>query len=311
MYVFSFFRELAPALHLAISTDMHKWTELNKQEPVLWSKVGAKYWRDPFIIKGKDGLFHLLCTDGWESRDIIHATSTNLVDWNHQDVIPVMEGYPTARNAWAPEACLDERSGNYFIFWSSTVDAAFPGDKGKPDDYKNHRIYGSTTSDFKRFSPSKPFFDPGYNCIDASISYHDGTYLMAFKDERGENSYKPSELARKHVLVARARSIDGPWEVGRQPISRTRIVDGEGNQKETWAEGPCVLFDKVSREWWVFFEYFRSHRYGGARSKDGITWQDVGDILHFPPHAKHGTIFEVHDRAVIEALEGINLPYDE
>ncbi len=55
---------MAPALHLAISDDLLTWKEITDEEPVLESKVGTKYWRDPFVIQAEDGTFHLLCTDG-------------------------------------------------------------------------------------------------------------------------------------------------------------------------------------------------------------------------------------------------------
>jgi len=302
MYCFCFFREMAPALHLAISDDLLTWTEITDEEPVLESKVGNKYWRDPFIIQAEDGTFHLLCTDGWASPDIVHASSRDLITWSPQGILPVMKDFPGTKNAWAPEACYDRQLKDYVIFWSSTVPSAFPDHLNKPDDYKNHRVYACRTKDFRVFSKTHLFFDPGFNCIDASINFHNGKYLMAFKDERGDDKYFPGEVARKHVLVAWSEALAGPWSVVPEPVSKSTGSDDVANDVKTWAEGPCVFFDARGKEWWIFYEYFRSRAYGAVRSKDGVHWTNVDNKLSFPPGVNHGTVFEVMDADVIRKL---------
>lgn len=303
MFCFSFFREMAPALHLAISDDLLAWNEITDEEPVLESNVGNLYWRDPFVIQAMDGTFHLLCTDGWSSPNIVHACSKDLLTWSPQGVIPVMKDFLDARNAWAPEACYDRQLKDYVIFWSSTVPSAFALPEDKPRDYLNHRIYACRTRDFRTYSRTRLFFDPGYNCIDASINFNNGKYLMAFKDERGDNPSFPGELARKHVLVACSEALAGPWSIVPDPVSRSSYDDDHANDVKTWAEGPCVFWDTRSREWWIFYEYFRSHRYGAVHSKDGVHWTNVDDKLSFPPGVKHGTVFEVMDADVIKKLK--------
>lgn len=310
MYVFSFFREMAPALHLAISDDLLHWRELNRQEPILESNVGVKYWRDPFIIQAEDGVFHLLCTDGWSSTNIVHASSKDLINWSSQELIPVMYDFPSAKNAWAPEAVYDRTKQEYLIFWSSNVPDAFPEHKDKPKTYENHRIYACTTKNFVTFSPTRIYFDPSFNCIDASINFRQGMYLMAFKDERGENPYFPTDLARKMVLTATAKSLDEKWQINYNPISKTTYSPITSNDKESWAEGPCVFWDNQTQKWWVFYEYFRKHQYGASFSVDGLNWTRIDEQLHFPEGAKHGTIFEVNNKIVIETLRKFDLPFD-
>ncbi|MBN2151449.1 MAG: glycoside hydrolase family 43 protein [Candidatus Lokiarchaeota archaeon] len=291
MYCFSFFREMAPALHLAISSDLLSWIEVTDEEPVLESNVGALYWRDPFIMRAEDGTFHLLCTDGWTSPNIVHASSRDLISWSEQDLLPVMHDFPGAKNAWAPEACYDREAGEYVIFWSSTVPDAFPEHPNKPTDYQNHRIYACRTKDFKAYTKTALFFDPGFNCIDASIDHDGSRYLMAFKDERGNNAYFPDEPARKHVLAAWSESLSSAWSVVDDPVSISSYGSGVSNDLRMWAEGPSVFWDARGKEWWIFYEYFRSQRYGAARSKDGLRWDNVDDKLSFPPGTKHGTVF--------------------
>ncbi len=84
MYLFSYFREFAPALHLAMSDDLLNWTDLSEEEPLLEPQLGERYWRDPCIFRDMNGVFHLFCTNSWHSQSIDHATSQNL----HRMVTP-------------------------------------------------------------------------------------------------------------------------------------------------------------------------------------------------------------------------------
>lgn len=316
MFVFSFFREFAPAFHLAISNDGLNWKELNNQEPILESQVGGKYWRDPFIFQDQQGLFHLFCTDGWASQYIAYASSNDLLHWSEQKLLHVMKDFPTAHNAWAPECCYDYERQEYLVFWSSTVEAAFPDHQNKPKDYQNNRIYATSTKDFITYSPTFLLFDPAFNVIDASItSRYDPIaakriYAMAFKDERGENSYFPNELARKHILIGQSDSPRGPWNITLSPISPSSFNTANENKKETWAEGPCILWNSRVQEWWVYYEYFRKHQYGLVTSLDSISWKNRDSDLHFPEAVKHGTIIEIQDKEVIKKLENAYTPYD-
>ena len=78
----SYFTTEDEALHLAASRDGHRFAVLNGGAPVLRSMVGTRTLRDPFVGLGPDGLFHLLATDGWTSRSIVHAVSADLRAWS-------------------------------------------------------------------------------------------------------------------------------------------------------------------------------------------------------------------------------------
>jgi hypothetical protein len=45
-------------------------------------------------------------------------------------------------------------------------------------------MYYVTTRDFKTFSQTRLFFDPGFNVIDATVIKSGKRYYMVFKDER-------------------------------------------------------------------------------------------------------------------------------
>src|ERR1700741_2676269 len=105
VYLFAYFKNNGEdGLHLAYSHDGLKWSTLKNDSSFLKPTVSKdKLMRDPCIIRGADGLFHMVWTVSWKDRGIGHATSPDLIHWSAQQYIPVMEQEPTALNCWAPE----------------------------------------------------------------------------------------------------------------------------------------------------------------------------------------------------------------
>ncbi|MBQ1584862.1 MAG: arabinosidase, partial [Muribaculaceae bacterium] len=122
-YVFTSFREPSTqGLQYLYSLDGLHWDTL----PGIWLRpmVGndttyvdawtgqvqaPKYYpdervmRDPSIVRGPDGTFHLVWTTQWMgSRGFGYASSPDLIHWSEQRVIDVMGDIPT-NNVWAPE----------------------------------------------------------------------------------------------------------------------------------------------------------------------------------------------------------------
>ncbi|HSB93005.1 MAG TPA: glycoside hydrolase family 43 protein, partial [Flavitalea sp.] len=183
VYLFSYFKGNGEdGLHLAYSRDGLQWTSLHNDSSVLKPIVGTdKLMRDPCIIRGGDGIFHMVWTTGWKDRYIGYASSSDLLNWSEQRTIPVMEHEPTARNSWAPELTYDKKNNEYLVYWSTTIPGHFKNE-GSEDNY-NHRVYFSSTKDFKTFTPSKILIDPGFNCIDATIVSDQDGYRVFLKDE--------------------------------------------------------------------------------------------------------------------------------
>jgi hypothetical protein len=269
-------------LRLAWSEDGYAWHPVNDAQPLLPPQVGeARLMRDPHLFTAGDGTFHLVWTTAWWGKSFGHASSDDLVNWSKQQAVPIMQHEPSATNVWAPEAVWDPQHERFVIFFASTVPERIAVIEG--DDH-NHRIYVTTTTDFVTFTAPKLFFDPGYNVIDSSIAWNeaDKTWVMFFKDER-----KFPE-AKKHLLIARAPSLDGPWEVFTESISG-----------RDWAEGPSAVFhDGV---WKLYFDRYTRGGYGLLTSRDLHTWTDETSKLKFPRGARHGTVIEV-PRAVVETL---------
>lgn len=260
-------------LHLASSPDGYRWTARNQGRPFLAPQVGNKLMRDPCLIQGPDGVFQLVWTTGWGDRVIGHASSRDLVRWSAQQAIPVMMHEPAARNAWAPELFYDEDQKQFLIFWSTTIPGRFPETDRTGDNGWNHRVYATTTRDFKTFTATRLFYDGGFNVIDATILKARGEHYLIVKDET-------KTPVKKDLRIARSAKAEGPYRDVSAPISIH------------WVEGPSAV--RIGEEFLVYFDHYTAPQYYGAlRSSDLVHWKDVSSEVHFPKGTRHGTVLRV------------------
>lgn len=288
VYLFSYFMGNGQdGLHLAYSYDGLKWAALNENKSFLKPEIGKdKLMRDPSIVPGEDGIFHLVWTSGWWDKIIGYASSRDLIHWSAQDSIPVMLHEPTAKNAWAPELFFDAKSKNYYILWASTIPGRFAEiEESEREKGLNHRIFAVKTKDFRKFSNTFLFFNPDFSVIDASILRVGKENWMFVKNE---NPSPP----QKNIRVVKVKNIKKgfPLEVS-EPIT-----------DKYWAEGPAPL--KVGEYVYVYFDKYRDHKYGAVRSKDGERWEDVSDLVEFPQGIRHGTAFTV-DETVLQNIQSV------
>ena len=86
--LFSYFTGQASGAHLALSTDGLHWKELNDGKPIIVPQIGSeKLMRDPCIHHGKDGIYRMVWTSGWQGKDIGYAESKDLIHWGEQKAI--------------------------------------------------------------------------------------------------------------------------------------------------------------------------------------------------------------------------------
>ena len=160
--------------------DMNGSTSSNLK-PVLKSAVGERGVRDPFMMRSPEGdTFYLIATDlsvytrgGW-NNNAGQATKTgshSIILWESHDLVHWSEGrqIEVARSdagmAWAPEMIFCEETGEYYIFFSSTV----LDDYSKGVDAKileRDCVYFTTTRDFVHFGETKKFI--------SNVKYPDG-----------------------------------------------------------------------------------------------------------------------------------------
>ncbi len=271
VYLSSFFREPdgKDGLHLAASRDGYRWREIGPASHTwLRSTLTDGCMRDPCLRQGPDGTFHLVWTTGSHDKGFGYASSRDLVHWSRPSWAPVNEKVAGARNTWAPETFYDAAKQRWLVFWSTTVS----DELSKPNADFDHRLYCATTTDFKTFSPTRLFCDPGFNCIDGTMLAAGGKFLLVLKDER---------RGRKNLHICTAPAPDGPWGPPSKPLPKPgRMV-----------EGPSGL--KVGDGYLIYFDVYSDDKYGAVCSRDLRTWQDVTAKVDFPPGIRHATMIEV------------------
>jgi hypothetical protein len=274
VYMFTSFREPAnEGLRLLYSEDAYHWKELNGI--FLKPEVGGKLMRDPSMVQGPDGTYHLVWTTAWRGdHGFGYASTKDLVNWSEQQFIPVMKHEKDVVNVWAPELFYDDEKKEFIIVWASTIPFRFP--KGVEEENNNHRLYYTTTKDFKTFSDTRLFYDPGFSSIDAVIvKDKKDQYIQVLKDNTRPN---------RNLKVAFANDALGPYRDVSQPFT--------GN----FIEGPTVV--KKGDEWLIYYDVYQEKIYGAMKTKDFKTFTDITKEVSVPEGHKHGTIFKVKKKLV-------------
>ncbi len=262
--LFVYFKEPAKSgVYYALSEDGYHFQTLNGGNPWLRPSEEGELMRDPFITRGPDGLFHMVWTWEWRAQSIGYANSPDLVRWSAQRQIPLMAGTPGARNTWAPEIYWDGKQSKWLVIWSSVVEGR----------NATNRIYHAFTRDFRSFTTPQIFFDPGYEVIDATLTYTRGRYWMVFKDER------PTPL-HKEIKIAQGPTLEGPWSSISGPLT------------ESWSEGPSIL--EIGGRYVIYYDHYRDpRRYEAIESSDLERWTPINDRISLPPGCKHGSFLRI------------------
>ena len=269
-------------LHLAWSEDGLKWKKAARGRLFFKPRV-SRMLRDPFVAMGPDGIFHLVWTTGWKEGGIGYASSPDLIHWSDERILPVMADEPTTLNCWAPEIFYDAAAKNFLVFWSSTIPGRFPETQGSGDNGYNHRIYYTTTPDFKTLAPTRLLYDPGFECIDADMVRAGDKYVMFLKNE---TRHPPA----KFIVMAESDRAEGPYGLASAPLTRPGV----------WAEGPAAV--KIKETWHLYFDMYASNKYGLLVSEDLVHWADQSHEVKMPRGARHGNVFEVSETI----LAGLN-----
>lgn len=283
MYLFSSFREPATAgLYLASSSDGYHWDDLGGS--YLKPEIGQqKVMRDPSVVQGPDGTFHLVWTSSWKGDlGFGYSSTKDFIHWTEQRFIPVMAYDTSTVNVWAPELFFDDEKQDFIIVWSSTIPFKF--EKGEEEERNNHRLYYTTTKNYVTFSETKLFFDPGFSVIDAVIVKREkGDYVLVHKDNT-----RPF----RNIKVSFGKSPLGPWTKSSEPFTAFKT------------EGPTVA--KIGKDYLIYFDSYGDKKYGAVKTSDFKIFEDVSSQISLPVGHKHGTIFKV-DVKIVDALKNRNL----
>ncbi len=278
-YLFTSFHEPAnEGLRILYSYDGLTWTDFNNT--FLPPQVGnQKVMRDPSMVQGPDGVFHLVWTSSWRGDNGFgYASSRDLRHWSEEKFIPVMKEEASTVNVWAPELFYDEDQKKFIIIWASCIPGRF--EKGLEEDSNNHRLYVTSTKDFETFSPAALFFDAGFSVIDAVIV------------KRGANDYalvlKDNTRPERNIKVAFAANAMGPYT----NVSKAFT--------ENFTEGPSVV--KIKDQWIIYYDAYRKKTYDAVGTKDFVHFSDVSSRIKLPQGHKHGTIVTVKRKLIKQLL---------
>jgi len=272
-YLFTSFHEPAnEGLRMLYSKDGYHWKSIDSV--LLKPMTGKdKIMRDPSMIQGPDGTFHLVWTTEWKGGNGFgYASSKDLKNWSRQQYIPVMEKEPGVVNVWAPELFYDEVNQEYIIIWASTVPFRF--EKGVEDENNNHRMYYTTTKDFIIFTEAKLFLDPKFSVIDAVIVKRKAKdYVLILKD---------NTRPERNIKVAFADNPLGPWVNISKPFT------------EKFTEGPAVA--KVKNGYLIYYDVYQKKKYGASFTNDFKNFIPADSLISVPDLHKHGTILQVNKK---------------
>ena len=278
---------------------------------------------DPSILK--DGEVYYMTHSSFDAYPgLLIWRSTDLVNWT-----PVTAALKTnVGSIWAPELC--KHQGRYYIFlpakypdnntsyviwadriegpWSEPVDLKLPRyiDPGHVVDEHGVRWLFLSGGDRIQLAPDglstvgKP--EHVYN----PWRYPDDWDVEGFSPEgpkvmkRGDYYYLVTAVGGTAgpptghmVIVARAKSLAGPWEDDpRNPVVRTT-----NNSEKWWSRGHATLVEGPSGDWWTVYHGYENGFYTLGRqtllapvtwTKDG--WFEVGggDLSKPLPKPKGG-----------------------
>ncbi|WP_270170646.1 immunoglobulin-like domain-containing protein [Paenibacillus sp. SYP-B4298] len=301
-------------ISFATAEDPLKWNALNNGQSIIKSTLGEKGLRDPFIIRSPEGdKFYLLATDlkMGESTNFDDAQingshymmiweSDDLVNWSEQRMVEVAP--KKGGNTWAPEAFYDKNTGDYVVFWASSMKVEdtygkFPN--GSPAGQYNVMYY-ATTRDFYTFSEPKVYIDEGFPTIDTTMLEHNGSIYRFTKSEVGFKVYYEKAnnvFYDKDGIAANGYQFD--------PIAGTRngnqgTIGHAGNN-----EGPTVFKDIKQDKWYMFLDSWPYHVRVSNNLDDGSQFKDnlLPDSSYaLPPGPRHGTVIPI-TRAEYNALQ--------
>jgi hypothetical protein len=267
-YVFAYFKEPgSQGIYLALSRDGYTFTPLNDGQPWVKPEHPDEIMRDVYITREPDSDgFRMVWTWGWRGSSLGTASSKDLITWSPQDEIPIMKGFPTVRQVWAPETYWDAKANDWLVIWSSSFS----------DRPEGLRIWSAHTTDFKTFTKPTMFFDRGFPVIDATMFHDRNRWYLVFKDQT-------TDPLRYAIRWTSGPTVEGPWGTLSGPIT------------ESWSEGPSVIH--VGDKFIVYYDHYRAPRarYEGVETTDWLHWTSVNDQMHFPEASKHGSFFRVTD----------------
>lgn len=195
-YLFAYFTsdsQYGQRIRFAVSNDGYNYQPLNFNKPIITQTKGTLNCRDPYIFKGHDDYYYLICTDmdasaskWWDnSNSMVIWRSKDLVNWTDETIIDLsqMDWFKgsTVHRCWAPQVIWDDSTNKYMVYFALADDSHTNSVTTLyymlTDNLLDSASYGE---------PQLLYMSPsGKNSIDGDIIYDakSGTYYLYYKDE--------------------------------------------------------------------------------------------------------------------------------
>ncbi len=145
-------------LHFAWSSDRINWVTIGNEYGFLKSDYGRwgseKKMFNPFVLLGKDGLWHCIWSLNANDKVFAHAASGNLTDWGRQSY----PGLNAGANCLSPVITYQSNNNTYTITYQD----------------KNQKYYRSTTSNFKTYSNPVEIISSHYRNPSVTLDLKEG-----------------------------------------------------------------------------------------------------------------------------------------
>lgn len=203
-YLMVYFKDDDHSLHMALSNDGYRFTDVNGGTAVIAGDTIAeqKGIRDPHIYRGPDGTFYLAMTDlhifakrdGWRdtewqrpgeefgwgnNRGFVLMKSSDLIHWDKAQVrLPdAFSGYDSIGCAWAPETTYDKEEEKLMLYYTM-----------RWGNGQNKMYYSYVNDGYDSLlTPPKPLFEypKEVSFIDADITKVGDQYHMFYTPHDG------------------------------------------------------------------------------------------------------------------------------
>lgn len=290
-YLMVYFKDDTHSLYFALSSDGYSFTDINNGNPIIAgdSISEQKGIRDPYIMRGSDGMFYMALTDlhiyaqehgyrqtqwerdgnayGWgNNRGIVLMKSPDLIHWSHR-VLRVDKAFPELWNigcAWAPEMIYDEKRGQIMLYFTMRFGNG-----------KNKVYYTYMNDSFTQMeSLPKCIFDyPGdKEYIDADITKVGNKYHMFFASHDGGS----------HIEQAVSDTINSGYQ----------LMFGRCDGEKVGCEAPTIFKRIGENKWVLVYDVYRinPHNFGFSETSDFIHFTYLG---HFNEGVMKATNFSI------------------
>lgn len=307
-YLFTYFTrtgDLQEYLRFGLSRDAVNWRALNNNKPVLASDTIAYSHgiRDPFLLRGQNGEFLIVCTDmnserdGWGSNPgIVMLRSEDLVHWTHSYVhLPAQyHNFSDARFVWAPEVIYDENEGRYMVY--------FTLQRNYESGPKYNTYYAYANDDFTDFiSEPKLLFAAKYYSIDNDIiKGPDGKWHLFYKGATFDSNGNEKQHG---ILRAVSDNLTGPYK------EDFVFLDAYANTS-TAVEGSSTFKLIGQQKYILMYDVYQEGRFEFQTSTDLWNWTKEPQSFTKDFMPCHGSVIPItleEAKRLVEAFPSIDV----